>query len=237
MNLTRDRVRSIGWALTFAICLALLAGLTLRVNAVKSQVLLTERKIVAVERDKLSLETEFQTRANQQQLTAINEVEFGYTAPGAGQYVEGERQLAALARPAMPAEALPAASAPVLMASADQAAPRLATAAVRSAPAKGSFPALVAPLAGTSLAAVPETRLLRGRDAGAAAAPTRIALSDIAEGARRADKPAARAGIKAAPAPAAAAALAKPRLAHGDTAKSSTSRPAPPARPVKVASE
>ena len=48
MNLTQDRVRSIGWAAVLLICLALTAVLTFKVNAVKSQVRLTERKIVAV---------------------------------------------------------------------------------------------------------------------------------------------------------------------------------------------
>ena len=40
-----------------------------------------------------------ETRANQQQLSNLNEVEFGYTAPTSGQYIEGERQLAALGKP------------------------------------------------------------------------------------------------------------------------------------------
>ena len=68
MNLTRDRLRSIGWAALLITCLTLLVALTFRVNAVKSQVRLTERQIVAVKREKMFLETEFLTRANQQQL-------------------------------------------------------------------------------------------------------------------------------------------------------------------------
>ena len=83
MNLTRDRVRTIGWAFVLSVCLALTLALTMRVNAVKSQVRLTERQIVALKREKLQLETEFATRANQEQLRMLNNTEFGYTAPTA----------------------------------------------------------------------------------------------------------------------------------------------------------
>jgi hypothetical protein len=99
MNLTRDRLRSVGWAAVLIGCLAFTVALTFRVNAVKSEVRLTERKIVAVKQEKLFLETEFLTRANQQQLRNLNDVEFGYQAPGAAQYLENERQLATLGKP------------------------------------------------------------------------------------------------------------------------------------------
>ncbi len=99
MNLTRDRIRSIGWAVVLTICFAFTLALTFRVNAVKSEVRLAERQIVALRQEKLFLETEFQTRANQQQLRSLNEVEFGYEAPTARQYLESERQLAALGKP------------------------------------------------------------------------------------------------------------------------------------------
>ena len=98
MNLTRDRMRSIGWAAVLLICLTFTVVLTFKVNAVKSQVRLAERQILAVKQDKLLLETEFQTRASQQQLQNLNAIEFGYQAPTAGQYLEGERQLAALGK-------------------------------------------------------------------------------------------------------------------------------------------
>lgn len=99
MNFTRDRMRSIGWAAVLLVCAALTLALTFRVNAVKSQVRLAERQIVALKQDMLLLETEFETRGNQQQLRNLNEVEFGYQAPTAGQYLENERQLAALGKP------------------------------------------------------------------------------------------------------------------------------------------
>jgi hypothetical protein len=99
MNLTRDRMRSIRWAALLLSCFLVTVILTFKVNAVKSQVRLAERQILAVKQDKLLLETEFETRANQQQLRSLNDVEFGYQAPTAGQYLEGERQLATLGKP------------------------------------------------------------------------------------------------------------------------------------------
>lgn len=100
MNINRDRARSIGWAFLLTICFAFTMALTLRVNALKSEVRMAERKLIALKREKIFLETEFETRGNQQQLRALNDVEFGYQAPTAGQYLGGERQLAALGKPA-----------------------------------------------------------------------------------------------------------------------------------------
>jgi hypothetical protein len=102
MNLTRNRIRSIGWAFVLTVCLAFTVALTLRVNAVKGQVRESENRIVALKREVQFLEVEFQTRANQQQLAALNSVEFGYVAPSAKQYIEGERQLASLGVPRAP---------------------------------------------------------------------------------------------------------------------------------------
>ncbi|AKM06518.1 hypothetical protein AM2010_431 [Pelagerythrobacter marensis] len=94
-----SRLRQIGWAVVLGVCLAAFVVLTFRVNAVKSEVRLAERQIVALEREKLMLETEFETRANQRQLADWNRVEFGYQAPRSDQYLDSERQLAALGLP------------------------------------------------------------------------------------------------------------------------------------------
>ena len=102
MNLTRDRVHSIGWISVLLVCGAATIALTLRVNAVKSQVHDTENRIVRVQQSINFLETEFQTRSNQQALNQLNDLEFGYKAPSAAQYIEGERQLAALGKPMGP---------------------------------------------------------------------------------------------------------------------------------------
>jgi len=107
MNLTRDRVHSIGWMTVLLVCGALSLALMLRVNAVKSEVASSEKRIVYLKRDIDFLQTEFQTRSNQQQLKELNEVEFGYEAPKAEQYIEGERQLAALGKPAGPSAPQP----------------------------------------------------------------------------------------------------------------------------------
>jgi hypothetical protein len=136
MNLTRDRVRSIGWAFVLTICAGLLLALTFRVNAVKSQVRLAERHMVSLRQEKLFLETEFEARSNQQQLKALNDVEFGYEAPRAEQYLEGERQLVALGKARAPGAPEPI---------------RVASAATGEE--QGAFPAMVSPLTGKAVAA------------------------------------------------------------------------------------
>ena len=102
MNLTRDRLQSLGWVSLLAICGAMTLGLALHVNAVKSEVYRTRQQVVNLTRDIDMLEVEFATRSNQHQLKTINDLEFGYTAPRADQYIEGERQLASLGIPRAP---------------------------------------------------------------------------------------------------------------------------------------
>ena len=112
--ITSLQARSLGWMAVLAICLALVVILSFKVHAVKSEVLLAERQILALKRETLLLETEFETRASQRQLAAWNAVEFGYEAPRADQFLDGERQLASLGqRPA------PGAPAPIRLARAD----------------------------------------------------------------------------------------------------------------------
>ncbi len=128
-----SRLRQIGWAVVLAACVGLFLALSFRVHAVRSQVLLAERQIIALERETLMLETEFQTRASQRQLADWNAIEFGYKAPRPDQYLMSERQLASLSVPLGPS-----APAPVRFAQADvpagsaaengDAAPRLAMA-------------------------------------------------------------------------------------------------------------
>jgi hypothetical protein len=136
MNLTRDRLHSIGWAAVLLVCLFITVALTFRVNAVKSQVRLAERQIVQLRQQKLLLETEFETRANQQQLASLNEVEFGYEAPTAGQYLEGERQLVSLGKARGPG-----APSPIRVANAEVSAET------------SMLPAMVSPLTGKAMAA------------------------------------------------------------------------------------
>lgn len=102
MNMARSKMHSLGWIAVLAICLGLFAVLSLRVHAVKSEVLLAERKIIALKRESMLLETEFETRASQRQLVEWNAVEFGFAAPRADQFLAGERQLASLGQPLGP---------------------------------------------------------------------------------------------------------------------------------------
>lgn len=94
-----SRLRQIGWAMALSLCATLFVILSFRVNAVKSDVRLAEREIIALKRETTMLEIEFQTRASQEQLTNFNRVEYGYKAPRADQYLENERQLASLGLP------------------------------------------------------------------------------------------------------------------------------------------
>lgn len=178
MNFTSDRVRSIGWISMLVVCGAISIGLTLRVNAVKSQVHDTEKRIVWVKQDIDFLETEFQTRSNQQALKQLNDLEFGYKAPMAGQYIEGERQLAALGKPAGPG-----APQPIRYANAEQ-----------PEGTEGSLLAMVSPVTGSVSAALPGSsdKAGKGRDPerdgmarDAAAISKRLARIEVAEAAQQ----------------------------------------------------
>lgn len=136
MITTASRLRSVGWLVLLGLCLALVMVLAFRVNALRSQIHHAEARIVALKQEKMYLETEFETRSNQQQLKTWNDVEFGYAAPSASQYLEGERQLAELSVPSRPD-----APAPIRVASVDD-----------SVIASAAFPAMVSPLTGKALA-------------------------------------------------------------------------------------
>ena len=110
------------------------------------------------------LETEFETRANQLQLASWNNVEFGYSAPTASQFLENERQLAAFGTPRAPG-----APEPIRVASASGDAP--------------AYPKFVSPLTGKPI----DQALLEPERAdraplvarGLSTGPTRIALGAV----------------------------------------------------------
>ncbi|MDE8650390.1 hypothetical protein [Novosphingobium album (ex Liu et al. 2023)] len=186
MNLTRDRVQSIGWFTVLLLFGALTLGLGLRVNAVKSQVHDTERHIVALRQDIDQLQTEFQTRSNQQQLKAINDIDFGYQAPRAEQYIEGERQLAALGLPRGPG-----APEPIRMAHGDGAAAEPA--------ASNPVIAMVSPITGTPANAAEARGAVKSDsgEEGSGRAEARTLVRDAAElGNRLARIKVARAGTE-----------------------------------------
>jgi hypothetical protein len=132
MMVTARRLRSMGWIATLVVCAALVMVLAFRVNALRSQVHQSDLRIIALKQDTMYLETEFETRASQQQLKAWNDVEFGYVAPAATAYLDNERQLASYSKPVEPD-----APAPIRVASADD-----------SVVAAAAFPAMVSPLSG-----------------------------------------------------------------------------------------
>lgn len=135
MIASANRLRSAGWLVLLGLCVTLVLVLAFRVNALRSQIHHAEVRIVMLKQDKMYLETEFETRSNQQQLKIWNDVEFGYAAPNASQYLEGERQLAALSMPATVD-----APEPIRVASMDD-----------SVIASAAFPAMVSPLSGKAL--------------------------------------------------------------------------------------
>lgn len=189
MMVSANRFRSIGWIALLLVCAALVMVLAFRVNALRSQVHRTEQQIISLRKEKLYLETEVETRANQQQLKLWNDVEFGYVAPSASQYLSNERQLAAFAKPDEPD-----APTPIRVASADNA-----------VAAEAAFPAIVSRLTGDPDISAPAERDsdrtgsadhgLEDRDAATEALGARLAtvgpvkkLSDGKPGKRDADK-------------------------------------------------
>lgn len=162
-----SRIRRIGWIAALAVCMVLYLMLHLKVHAVQSDVVRAERQIVALEQQKMLLETEFETRANQLQLSSWNNVDFGYTSPSASQYLESERQLAEFGAPRAPG-----APEPIRVADASGDAP--------------AYPELISPLTGRPVdQALLEPERARVSLAGTrlAAGTTRIPLGAIASAA------------------------------------------------------
>lgn len=96
MKLAAKRLEGIGWlALVFLVAI-LLYPLSLSVATLRSDLARTDREIVSVKKEIRYLETEFSARANLRRLEHWNKMEYGYVAPKASQYLEGERALANL---------------------------------------------------------------------------------------------------------------------------------------------
>jgi len=150
-----SRLRQIGWVICIGIVFGGFMLLTFRVNAVKSEVVRAERVIVDLEREKLALETEFETRANQQQLADWNAIEFGYLPPRADQFMEAERDLASFSAPRAPGSPEPIRFAREMEAS--------------------DYPELVSPLSGADEAAEDDD----GSDAEPAPTDAHLALASL----------------------------------------------------------
>lgn len=157
------RIRRIGWLAALGLCTLFYVGLHIKVHAVQSEVIAAERQIVALEERRILLETEFETRASQERLAMLNRVEFGYVAPGVGQFVEDERKLGDFGTPRSPR-----APAPI----------RVASASGDDAP---PFPRLVSPLTGRPIdEELVEPSAAREKMAARGSSTTRIALASIA---------------------------------------------------------
>jgi hypothetical protein len=129
----QSRLRRMGWLAVLSLCTVCYLALHLKVHAVQSEVIRSERQIVALQNQKMLLETEFETRASQEQLASWNRIDFGYTAPAAAQFVDSARELAKFGTPRGPG-----APAPILVA--------VAVAQGEQAP---PFPKFVSPLGKT----------------------------------------------------------------------------------------
>jgi len=96
MKLAIKRLEGIGWlALVFLVAI-MLYPLSLSVATLRSDLARTDHKIIETKKEIRYLETEFSARANLRQLEEWNKLEFGYAAPQASQYLDGERALANL---------------------------------------------------------------------------------------------------------------------------------------------
>jgi len=102
-----NRIRTLALIGLVAVALMVFGGLTFKVNAVKSELRTAENRIIALSTRQMMLETELETRASQRQLTDWNAVDFGYRPPRSAQFLESERQLAALGAPRAPGAPVP----------------------------------------------------------------------------------------------------------------------------------
>lgn len=166
-------IRRIGWIAVLAVCVALYLALHLKVHSVNSDIVRAERRIVALEGQAMMLETEYLTRSSQLQLARWNRMDLGYRAPEASQFIEGERQLAMLSQPPLPAQR------PGEPALGDQGEVQLA--ANMAGESDAARPQVLSPLTGEP---VDPALLLAGRAGSGAASGPRLAMA-IPEGPTR----------------------------------------------------
>lgn len=95
----QTRIRNSLWLAALGIVAALYLSLQYRVNAMHSAVEGAELEIAELQDRNNLLEAEFQVRSNQVRLGQINQLDLGLSAPGAGQFLDGERDLAMLGGP------------------------------------------------------------------------------------------------------------------------------------------
>jgi hypothetical protein len=96
MTLAMKKLKNFGWIALLSVIAVLLYPLSLNVGALHSKLVDTDRKIMETKREISFLQAELRTRANMQQLAEWNDVLYGYSAPTADQFIDGERALAGL---------------------------------------------------------------------------------------------------------------------------------------------
>jgi hypothetical protein len=95
----QTRIRNSLWLAALGVVAALYLTLQYRVNAMHSAVEGAELQIAQLQDRNNLLEAEFQVRSNQVRLGQINQLDLGLSAPGAEQFLDGERGLAMLGGP------------------------------------------------------------------------------------------------------------------------------------------
>jgi hypothetical protein len=114
MLMAARKLQGIGLVLLVLIFAMMLYPVSLKVAATRSELTRIERQIDQARDNIRYLESELAVRASMRQLEQWNADTFGYSAPGADQYLANERQLASLDR--LPRARGASEVAPVLMA-------------------------------------------------------------------------------------------------------------------------
>jgi hypothetical protein len=116
MTFAVRKLQGIGLIMLLTLAALIAYPVTLKVSATRAELRTVERQIAEARHRNRMLEGDIAVLANAQQLDRWNREYFGYTAPGAGQYLQGERALASLDGLRPPRGGV---SAPVLVAMAD----------------------------------------------------------------------------------------------------------------------
>ncbi|WP_375428329.1 hypothetical protein [uncultured Sphingomonas sp.] len=181
------RLKGLGW---FASCTAIVLGfylVSLQVASERNKLDTLNRQIRTAERDIRALETEFDTRANLQQLERWNGDILALSAPVAGQFVRNQAQLASVSFDAVtPPGGAEARTAMLVVPSMPAIAPAVAPVVVASIPTqvrRAPAPAPVRERVASAVANAPVTSVVvasapapAGRRV--AAKPQRIAMLD-----------------------------------------------------------
>ncbi len=98
MSSKTNPLRNIGWFALIFLVVILLYPLSLNVATLRSDLMKVDREILATQKHINYLQAELKTRANLQQLEEWNELLYGFKAPTAAQFADGDRALANLGK-------------------------------------------------------------------------------------------------------------------------------------------